>query len=162
MRQIRQEAPALLEATKESLRYLLRQDPHPLAVDEQARQELMVHLREAIDAAEPPTFDERDTTVRLVMTPPTWKILSGVLKGRAPLNKDNRRLFDVVHGSVRETKQRVYLTLDIHHETLRQLNRVLKHCPPSGWEKPFKRMAEQIEEEGLTKNPMEIIAKMGL
>jgi hypothetical protein len=162
MRQVRQQAPVLLEATKEALRYLLRQDPHPLDVDEQARQKVMACLRVAIDAAEPPIFDERDTTVCLVMTPPTWKVLSGVLKGRAPLNRDNRRLFELVHESVRETKQRVYLTLGIHHETLRQLRLVLKHCQPTGWEKPFKRMAKQVEEDGLSKNPMEIIAKMGL
>jgi hypothetical protein len=162
MRQIRKEAPVLLEASKEALRFLLRQDPHPLAEEEQKRKRVMAVLKKAIDAAEPPTFDERDTSIRLVMTPATWKTLSEILKERACRNKDDKLVYEAVVEGLKETKQRVYVTLAINPMVLRRLRFILKHTSTSDQEKPFKRMAEEIEKNGLTKNPMEILAQMGL
>ena len=162
MRQIRKEAPALLEATKVAMRYLLRQDPHPLASEEQKRLDVMAVLKKAIDAAEPPTFDERDTQIRLVMTPKTWEVLNKILVERAERNKDDKLVLEAVLEGIRETKQRVYATLAINPVVLRRLHFVLNHTATSDTDKPFKRMAAEIERDGLSKNPMEILAKMGL
>ena len=162
MRQIRQEAPALLEATKVAMRYLLRQDPHPLESEEQKRQEVMAVLKEAIDKAEPPVFDERDTQIRRVMTPNVWSTLDKILAERASRNNDDKLVYDTVLEGLRETKQRVYVTLAINPVILRRLHFILNHTATSGMDKPFKRMAAEIENDGLSKNPMEILAKMGL
>jgi len=162
MRIVRQQAPVLLEAAKEALRHLLRQDPYPMAVEEEKRQAVMAVLRKAIDAADPPTFDERETSIRLVMTPATWHALDKILETRASLNKDDKLVYDAVHEEVRKTKQRIYVTLAINHLILRRLCFVLKHAPPADQDRSFKRLAEEIEKDGLTKNPMEILAQMGL
>lgn len=162
MRQIRKEAPLLLEATKEAMRYLLRQDPHPLESEERKRLEVMAVLKKAIDAAEPPAFDERDTQIRLVMTPSTWATLKKILTERASRNKDDKLVLDAVLEGLRETKQRVYAALAINPVVLRRLHFILSHTSNSTTEKPFKRMAAEIERDGLSKNPMEILAKMGL
>jgi hypothetical protein len=160
-RLIRKEAPRLLEATKASLRYLLRQEPHPVASEEQKRQDLMAHLREALAIAEPPKL-ETITEVKLQMTPATWATLEKILTERAKLNKDDRLVFGAVEEGLKVTKQRVYVTLAINHAILRRLKFLLDHTPPTAQEKPFKRMAAQIEEQGLSKNPMELLAEMGL
>ena len=73
MRQIRQEALGLLEATKTALIFLRGQDPLPLASDESERQEVMAVLRAAIEKAEPHTFDESLSSIRLTMTHPSWR-----------------------------------------------------------------------------------------
>lgn len=162
MRTIRDNAPALLTATKEALRHFLRQEPHELDSDESRRQEIMAHLREAIETAEPPSFDESSSSVRLTMTTPTYKFLHETLRARARSNRDDRLVLEAILEGVRATKQRVYVTLGINPRVLRRLVFVLKHTASAKQDKPFKRMAKQIEEDGLTKNPMEILARQGL
>lgn len=122
----------------------------------------MAVLRKAIDAAEPARFDESETSVRLVMTRATWRVLNGILEERSARNKDDQLVYEAVQEGLRETKQRVYITLAINPRVLRRMAFILRHTSTTDQEKPFKRMAEQIEKEGLTKNPMEILAKMGL
>jgi hypothetical protein len=162
MRKVRASAPQLLEATKASLRYLLRQDPHTLADEEAKRQKLMAILRDAIEAADPPKFDEARTSVKLQMTHGTWACLREVLEKRANENRDDKVVLGAVMESFRETKQRVFLVLGINHAVLRRLAFVLRHTARPSQDKPFKRLADEIEERGLTKNPMEILAEMGL
>jgi type I site-specific restriction endonuclease len=162
MKQIRQQAPVLLSATKDALRFLRSLDPHELPEEEDKRQAVMRTLAEAINTAEPPAFDERDTTVRLTMTPPSWRELSKILADRATRNKDDKMVYDAAHEGLRETKQRAYVTLAINPVILRRLHFILKHTAPANQEKSFERMAKQIEEDGLSKNPMEILAKMAL
>jgi len=162
MRTIRAHAPTLLAATKEALRHLMRQDPHPLSEDEETRQEIMALLRVAIETAEPPLFDESISSVRLQMTTATWKSLHSILCKRAKSNKDDALVLGAVEEGIRETKQRIYVTLGINPRVLRRLAFVLKHTGTSKQDKPFKRLADQIEKDGLTKNPMEILARMSL
>jgi hypothetical protein len=162
MRTIRANAPALLCATKEALKHLLRQEPHELKSEEQQRQAVMSSLRDAIDAAEPSQFDEISSSVRLTMTAATWGFLHKTLKDRARSNRDDKLVLEAALEGLRETKQRIYLTLGINHRVLRRLAFVLKHTASPKQDKPFKRMAEQIEKDGLTKNPMEILAHQGL
>jgi len=162
MRTLRKQAPVLLEATKEALRYLLRQDPHTLESEEKKRQDLMAVLKQAIDAAEPPVFDERETSMRLVMTPASWRALDKILTERADRNRDDKMVYDAVHEGLKESKQRIYVTLPINHVVLRRLKFILSHTSTSDQEKSFKRMAAEIEKDGLSKNPMEILAQMGL
>jgi hypothetical protein len=162
MRIIRANAPKLLDATKTALKHLLRQDPHPLAQEEEKRQRVMAELRMAIEAAEPPKFDEAISSIRLQMTGPTWKKLSDILQKRACQNADDRAVLEAVEEGFRETKQRVYITLALNHVILRRLCFVLEHTKSASHDKPFRRLAVQIKEEGLTKNPMEILAEMGL
>lgn len=162
MRTIRDNAPALLTATKEALKHLLRQEPHDLDSDESCRQKVMAHLREAIETAEPSSFDESSSSVRLTMTTPTYKFLHKILHARARSNQDDKLVLEAVLEGMRETKQRVYVTLGINPRVLRRLAFVLKHTASAKQDKPFKRMAKQIEEDGLTKNPMEILAQQSL
>jgi len=160
MRQIRQEAPLLLEATKTALRFLRGQDPFPLASDESERQKVMEVLCNAIERAEPTTFDDSISSLRLTMTHPSWNAL---LKIMGALTTEEDRLVHValVEG-FRETKQRVYVSLSINPRILRRLKFVLTHMAPSSQGNAFARLAEQIKEDGLSKNPMEILGQMGL
>jgi hypothetical protein len=162
MRTIRDNAPALLDATKVALKHLLRQEPHELDVVESRRQEVMFLLREAIESAEPPVFDEASSSVRLTMTAATYKFLHKILSERAIRNRDDKLVLEALLEGVRETKQRIYVTLGINPRVLRRLAFVLKHTASPKQDKPFKRMAKQIEEDGLTKNPMEILARQSL
>lgn len=160
--QIRKNAILLLDACKESLRYLRRQDPHPIEDEENQRQKLMALLGGAIEKAEPDSFDERDTSIRLVMTPKTWGVLERILVERSSRNSDDRLVYESVLEGYRETKQRIYLTLGINPVVLRRLQFILSHTSTVDQKKPFRRMAREIKEKGLSKNPMEILAEMGL
>lgn len=162
MRQIRKEAPLLLEATKDALRFVRSLDAHELPEEEAKRQQVMATLAKAIEKAEPLTFDERDTSVRLVMSPACYAYLVKTLKERASREKDYCDVVTAVEENTRHTKQRVYLTLAINPVILRHLKFVLDHTKTTLFDRPFTRMSKQIKEEGLTKNPMEILAKMGL
>ena len=162
MRTIRANAPMLLDATKTALKHLLRQDPCELVEDEQERQKVMAVLRTAIEEAEPPKFDESDSSVRLQMTTATWKALHSVLRKAAQHNRDDNLVLSAVEEGLRETKQRIYVTLGISPRILRRLVFNLKHRAPTKQDKAFKRMAVQIEKDGLTKNPMEILARTAL
>jgi len=162
MRIIRANAPELLLASKEALKHLIRQEIHPLADEEAKRQEVMRTLREAIDAAEPVHFDETCSSVRLQMTTATWDSLHHVLRASAAVNKDDKLVLDAVEEGYRYTKQRIYVTLGISPRILRRLVFTLNHKPPTAQVKPFGRLAKQIEKDGLTKNPMEILGEMGL
>jgi hypothetical protein len=162
MRTIRSNAPKLLEASKGALRYLIRQDPEPLPEQEQKRREIMALLREAVDAAEPPEFDEALTSVRLQMTTATWDALHHVLRTQAVSNRDDKLVLGAVEEGMRKTKQRIYVTLAINPKILRRLVFTLRHKPTTAQTKPFTRLAKQIEKDGLTKNPMEILGQMGL
>jgi len=159
---IRKHAPLLLEASKEALRLLVDQDPHPVDSEEAKRQKVLTQLREAINAADPPNFDERNYTVRLVMTHGTWKALHDILVKRAKSNRDDEPVLEAAEEGVRFTKQRVYVTLDLDHSVLRRLQFVLRHSKTTAQEKSFQRLAKQIGEEGLSKNPMELLAEQGL
>ena len=162
MRQIRKEAPALLEATKAALRYLRAQDAHSDSSAEAERQKIMEVLVDAIDLADPALFDESLTSVKLVMGPPTWEFLEDKLRELGKCGEFDAELYEMAKRGVRATKQRIYLTLPINHRYLRRLQFILRHMKSAEFEKPFGRIAKQIEEEGLSKNPMEILAQQGL
>lgn len=162
MRTIRSNAPALLDASKEALRHLLRQDPHELESEEATRQNVMFVLRTAIDAAEPSDFDESISSVRLQMTSATWRGLHATIRERARYSADDKLVLQAVEEGMRETKQRIYVTMGINHRVLRRLVFLLTHTATPTQEKPFKRLAKQIKAEGLTKNPMEILGHMSL
>jgi hypothetical protein len=153
MRTLRNHAPELLEASKEALRYFLRQPPLTVASEEQERRVVMEKLRAVIEAADPPS--DKIASVMLQMTPKSYEVLRGLVATDADL------LFYVNEGA-RVTMQRVYLDLAINHGMLRKLKFALEHKPPSAQRSAFIRLAKQIEEEGLSKNPMEILAETGL
>jgi len=160
MRQIRQEALGLLEATKTALIFLRGQDPLPLASDESERQEVMAVLRAAIEKAEPHTFDESLSSIRLTMTHPSWRELLKIFDDLTSV--EDRLVRNALVEGFRETKQRVYTTLSINPRILRRLKFIFLHMAPSNQDKAFKRLADQIAEDGLSKNPMEILGQMGL
>jgi len=162
MRKIRRHAPALLEAAKESLRYFLRGEPLAIAEEEAKRQKLIAHLRRVIEEAEPADFDENLSSLKLVMTHPTAKVLLAELENRAGSNHQDRLVLESVQEGLRSTKQRMYMTLTINHAVLRRLVHVLNTTSAPAQDKVFKRLAVQIEEEGLSKNPMEVLAKSAL
>lgn len=159
---MRKHAPELLHASREALRHLFRQDPCELDEDEVERQRVMAVLREAIEAADPTDFDESEVTVRLTMTHLSWLALRELLEDAAKKNDDDRLVLDACLEGHRETKQRVYVVLPINPLVLRRLKYLLEHKAPSAQAKAFGRMAKQIEEDGLSQNPMEVIARMAL
>ena len=162
MKQIRQEAPLLLEATKKALVFVRSLDAEDMGTREPDRQAVMQILAEAINTAEPPTFDPSKTTLRLVMTHPSYRALHHLLQADAWENDEGHLVLRAVDEGFRETKQRVYVTLSINPRVLKRLHFLLTHKAPSDQKKSFGRLAEQIEEDGLGKNPMEILGSMGL
>lgn len=162
-RLIRKHAPELLEVSKEAFRHLVRQDPHPTASEEEERQKLLQRLRETIDTVEPPSFDAEEHSITLMMTPKSWEVLRQILEQRASSgNETDENLLNSVQNGVKITKQRVYVSLDINPALLHQLLFILRHQAPVSQRSAFRRMAEQIEEEGLSKNPMEILGEQGI
>lgn len=133
-----------------------------LTEDEVDRQETMDVLRHALDTAEPPSFDPRGIQVRLVMTPTTWKVLDEIIHERATRYEQDADVYKAVHAGLRQTKQRIYVTLGINHLILRRLRFILRQTSTQDQEEPFTRMAKQIKAEGLDKNPMEVLADQGL
>jgi hypothetical protein len=160
---LRKEANALLAVSKDALRFLMRMDA-PKSSDALANYtKLMEDLREVIDRADPPRFDDKNlSSFRLVMTNLTADEILHQLKERAVHNEGDGDVLQAVEEGMRRTKQRVYLRLGFNPVILRRLCFVLRHTGESGKDKAFKRLAVQIEEEGLSKNPMEVIAQMGL
>jgi hypothetical protein len=161
-RELRKHAPELLEASNQALQYLFRQGTLELASEEEERQRVMAVLRDAIELADPPIFDESAASIKLVMTPTSWSVLRKLLEERASLGRDDRVALDACLEGVKESKQRVYLKLSINPLVLRKLKWVLDHQAPSAQDTAFARMSEQIEKDGLSKNPMEILAEQGL
>ena len=157
MQQIRFYAPELLVATKAALRYLRGVD-NP----SEASLKVMATLRTAIDAADPPRFDESLSSIKLVMTRPSAASLLATLELNAQGSESDKHVFEEVKNGMRFTKQRVYLTLGIEHVVLRRLRYVLEHTNAPNQNKVFERLAKQIAKEGLAKNPMEILGQMGL
>ena len=114
----------------------------------------MSALRKAIDLAEPPKDIPK---VSCVVTPRSYEVLTEIV---AKEKDENLSFF--LEDSARITKQRIYLDFAINHGMLRKLRFLLEHKAPHTQRDAFKRVAEQIEEEGLSLNPMEILAESGL
>lgn len=158
VRNLRREAPALLKLTKQAFKFIR---DNPSGPDED-RNALLAELREAIDRVEPPVFDERDTSVNLTMTNPTADAIVSILGEWAKHSRDDRVVLEAVNEGLRRTKQRAYLRLDLNHVILQRLHFLLRHNGGREQEKSFKRLSQELEENGLNKNPMEIIGRMGL
>ncbi len=160
---LRKEARALLSVSKDSLRFLMRMDP-PAELDALANyKKLMLELSEVIKRADPPRFDDENvSSFRLVMTHPTADEILHQLRKRSAFNEVDESVLREVEEGMRRTKQRVYLRLGFNPVLLRRLRYVLLHFGSSGRDKAFKRLAEDIEKQGLSKNPMEVLARMGL
>ncbi len=161
MKQIRQEAPLLLDACKKALIFLRGLEPFEFPITEAKRQATMQMLGDAINTAEPPLFDERLAQIRLTMTHPSWSHLAACLEKRAEV-ADVEDLLRACRDGHRKTKQRVYLTLPLNPMILKKLLFVLEHMSAGRHREPFARMAAEIKEEGFARNPMEILALAGL
>lgn len=137
---------SLLEASKKVLRHL---------IEEGGNDEIVEMFHEAIKKAEGPADDL--TTTTLVMTPKTSTVFLDVLS-----KKIDPEIVEWVQSHIRETKQRIYFRLPIDHEKLKQVHFVLKTTTTPKADKAFKRLADQIESEALSKNPLEVLAEFGL
>ena len=137
---------SLLEASKKVLRYLIEEDADPAMVE-------MFH--NAIKKAEGPADDL--TTITLVMTPKTSTVFLEMLS-----TKVDPEIVEWVQSHIRETKQRTYFRLPIDHRRLKQVHYVLKTTTTPKADKAFKRLADQIESEALSRNPLEVLAEFGL
>lgn len=151
VRNLRREASALLRAAKKAFRFLR---DHPSGSDME-RGALLKELKETIDRADPPSFDVDDASVLLTMTNPTADAL---LKAAA----DDPELVEALRDGLKCTKQRAYVRLDLNHVLLRRLHFVLQCKAPQPQASSFKRLAVEVERDGLKKNPMEILGRMGL
>lgn len=114
----------------------------------------MSALRLAIDLADPPKDIPR---VSCTLTHKSYEVLTTLVAKTADEN-----LIFFLEDSARVTKQRIYLDLALNHGMLRKLKYLLEHKAPSAQRDAFRRVAEQIEEQGLSLNSMEILAESGL
>jgi len=159
---LRKNAPALLEAAKAALAYFITDDPPKASHRAERREQVIESLRQTIDACDP-KFDDSLVSVELVMTPNTDKLLWGELKKRDDGSEDHEDLLKAVRKGRRETARRIYWKLPIDHDVLRRLKLILDTSSlPGTRDKPFKRFSRQIEEEGLNKNPLALLAQFGL
>ena len=154
---LRKSAPDLLRLTKEAFKFI-RDNP---VGDEVARNELLARLRSVINEADPPVFDEKMASVQLVMTNMTADALVHAMESLTSSEEEADILRHVYEG-LRRTKQRAYLRLDLNPLVLRRVRYVLMHSSSANTDKAFKRLVEEIERNGLSKNPMEILGKMAL
>lgn len=155
---IKKEARELLRVAKLAFKFI-RDNPSGV---ESEREELLEDLQAVIDRADPPVFDESMTTVKTVMTHATKDTILEALEERASLSNEDAMTLEAFRKGLRETKQRVYLTLDIDFTVLRKLHYVLRHTKTAYQDKALERLAEEIEKQGFTKNPMRILGEMGL
>lgn len=153
VRNLRKAASSLLDVSKRAFKFI-RDNPSGPATDREA---LLRALQTVIDLADPPLFDENISTVTLTMTPPTYEVLLVALKARP----DDKDAVQAILEGAHETKQRVYVKLDLNHITLNKIHFVLRHTATKAQEKSFKRLAMDVE-AGLNKNPMEILARNAL
>ena len=160
---LRKEGRALLSVSKDALRFLMRMEA-PTQVDALADYEkLMSDLSVVINRADPPRFDDENlSSFRLTMTNPTADEILHQLRERAVFEEIDGDLLREVEEGMRRTKQRVYLRLGFNPVLLRRMRYILLHTGDSGRDKAFKRLAEDIKKHGLSKNPMEVLARMGL
>jgi len=163
-RTLRKEASALLAGVKSAFKFI-RDNPSGV---ESEREQLLIDLVALIDRADPPSNNDDLLVVTLVMTNVTATALLDLLKSLSPEElrdcemNDCGEIFESVSSGLRRTKQRAYLRLDLNPPLLRSLHYVLSHKGKATQEKPFKRLAEAIMDNGLAKNPMEILGRMGL
>jgi hypothetical protein len=160
---LRKEARALLAVAKDALRFLMRQDPPTEATARESYERLMLDLGAVIERADPPSDDFVDlSSFQLVMTNPTTDSLLFHLRERAMCSDSDASVLQAFEEGIRRTKQRVYVRLSYNPALLLRLRYVLLTTTSPKRDKAYKRLAEDIKERGLTKNPMEVIAHMGL
>jgi len=155
---LKKEAPELLRVAKLAFKFI-RDNPVGVEADRDA---LLGDLQAVIDRADPPVFDESLTTVKLTMTNATADTILTALAERASLGPDDMRVYEVFQESLRRTKQRAYAVLDLNFAVLRKLHYVLRHTKTTHQDTALQRLADKINEEGLSKNPMHILGEMGL
>ena len=146
----------LLSASKDTLSYLIR------GGTEERRDEIIALLEAAVNKAEGPEHAENISSITLVMTTGTAKAFSEALLERDDGSADFLALLDYVNTATRHTKQRVYVRLPIDHYMMRKVKLLLLTTTTKHSDKAFKRLAKQIELEGLSKNPLEVLAELGL
>lgn len=158
VRTLRREASALLEISKSAFKFIR---DHPSG-DPKEREKLLARMRAVLDRADPPTVDDDLITIKLSMTNPTADAIIETLEKRSESFSDDAEVLEAVREGLRRTKQRAFVRLEINPKILRRLRYVLLHTNSKYQEKPFKRLAKQIEKDLLNKNPMEILGKMAL
>jgi hypothetical protein len=153
-----------LDVAKSAFKFI-RDNP---SGDSSEREQLLADLIAVIDRADPPSTNDDLLVMKLIMTNTTATALLDLLKKLSPEELDDCEFTDVeeileaVSSGLRRTKQRAYLRLDLNPPLLRTLHYVLSYKGETAQEKSFKRMAKEIMDDGLAKNPMEIIGRMGL
>jgi hypothetical protein len=155
---LRKEARKLFEVSVAAFKFIR---DNPSGHDEE-REALLQALREVIDRVDPPIVDESLISIDLPMTNYTLDVLLKVLEDRKGMSDEDGDVFEAVKSGARRTKQRAFVKLDINPAVLRRLRYVLMHTKTEYQDRPFKRLAKLIEEQGMSKNPMEVIARMGL
>jgi len=159
---LRKSAPKLLNATKTALAYFIATGEPENQLHARRREEVMERLREAIDAAEGDDWDASLASVELVMTPNTYVELQKTIRDRDDGSDEQGRLEEVLVRGARSTKKRVYVWLPIDHALLERFQSILRTTASKTQDKPFKRFVKQVDEDGLSRNPMEVLAQMGL
>jgi len=157
-RPIRKEAVSLLRVSKAAFKFIRDNPSGP----DQERETLLEELRAVIDRADPPVFDEDLVMLVVTMTHKTADAVESVLIERADLSALDQEVLDAfIRGHARKQK-RAYLRLDLDPRILRRLQYALMHSERPYQDRPFKRLAREIEEQAAAKNPMLILGQMGL
>jgi hypothetical protein len=158
VRNLRREASTLLRLAKRAFKLIRDNDVGP----SEDRTVLLQEMRECIDRADPPDFDDSASSVNLTMTNATADALVLIMKECAAESEEHNDAYQAVLEGLERTKQRTYLRLDLNHVILKRVHFAVRYKGKRQQEKAFKRLAKEIETLGLNKNPMEILGRMGL
>jgi len=153
-RTLNKAAPALLAAAKMAVRALMEQGP----ITEDERQRLIHKLVLAIDAAE---VDKDIAAITLVVTHATASALDEMIAGCYDQSEVAKKLRRNIIRGTRETKQRVYISLDTDVPMLTWLRNVLNKPVSPATRRAFDRLVEQIDIQVLRKSPLQMLAETG-
>ena len=157
-RALRRAAPELLNASKAALHLLIGTGP----VDADERKRVVSALREAVYEAE--GIDPNVGTITFTVTPVTANtmiaLVESVAKGASSASA--ARLHEQLVSGRRDTKQRTYLRVGADHNLLDVLKTILLESRPRSTERAFRRIAQQIEKEVLSRHPLEMLAEASL
>lgn len=149
-------APELLEAAKAALGLLIAD-----SVDVHRRPAVIRKLQQAIDLAESPSLADA-ATITFVVTDVTARVIDELLRRTDDGSPAAKALRKAVADGTRVTKQRIYIKLDADIPLLKRLKQIFQNADVRASRKALDRLVAQIDQEVLSKSPLQQLADMGL
>lgn len=144
-RKVRDAAHDLLAASKAALRVLSAP-----RISKERREVVVQLLQDAIDSAE-----TVDTELTITMTHTTAARLDQIVTAGSP------RLREAIANGRRETKRRVYVTLETEILLLKELRSLIIKSTWSVSQRALDRIVNQLDEE-ISKSPLQRLAELAI